>query len=578
MNASPKNWFTRWIDDHPGDGDDSSPTSRGWLVAFLALGFLARAIRYYLCFPLWDDESFLCVNFIQRTFAQLMQPLDYHQVAPILFLWTERAAVAIFGFSEYSLRLVPFACSLVSLVLFYRVARRLVSGSALIFAVAMFAVSYPGIRYAAEAKPYCTDMFVSLGLLSLVLEWRLSRDIRYLAALALLTPLALGFSYPAVFAAGGYSLVVAGILFWTKGSVREWSCWSGWNLVIVASFAVVFLIIGKTQSGAEGEFMGEYWKQNFPPVTNPIQLPLWILKTHASDFLAYPLGGPNWASSATLLLCLIGLWQLVRTRQFVFLGLVLAPASLHFLAAALQRYPYGGHVKFSQYLAPMICCLAAVGIARLIAWHTQWRSTARGKRQGHQVTQAPGPAHRWRPNGYVSAVMLLILIGSGSIVRDLASPYKTRSDFRARALAESFWVGAHYSEEVVCLKSDLGLDFVPDQHRELSWSAQYLCNRAIETSRFRLKPADVRRISATRPLRCVLYHDSRFSLDQTALQTWLAKMNEHYETIGHDSIPLPRLDKNDRRLLAYETIDSYRFIPRENVLPPLAELRHNMTR
>src|SRR5262249_1706291 len=34
------------------------------LGLFMILGLAARAIRYYLCFPLWDDESFLCVNFI----------------------------------------------------------------------------------------------------------------------------------------------------------------------------------------------------------------------------------------------------------------------------------------------------------------------------------------------------------------------------------------------------------------------------------------------------------------------------------------------------------------------------------
>ena len=27
----------------------------------------------------------------------------------------------------------------------------------------------------------------------------------------------------------------------------------------------------------------------------------------------------------------------------------------------MQKYPYGGHVKFSQYLSPSICCLIALG-------------------------------------------------------------------------------------------------------------------------------------------------------------------------------------------------------------------------
>jgi hypothetical protein len=376
----------------------------------------------------------------------------------------------------------------------------------------------------------------------------------YLILVSLLMPFAIGVSYPAVFVAGGLSLVVGGILIFETGRLREWFVWCEWNVILVASFALWFVAIGNTQTSAEGEFMGEYWKQNFPPVTNLIQLPVWILKTHASDFLAYPLGGPNWASTGTLLLCLAGLWNLTSRRQFVFLGLVFAPAGLHFLAAALQRYPYGGHVKFSQYLAPMICCLAAVGIAQCLQWQSKWRYPVSGS--------------------FAWAASLLVLIGGGSIARDLACPYKTRSDFRARAFAQSFWPGTHHFEEVACIKSDLGLDLVPDQHHELSWSAQYLCNRAIEMNRSSLRAADVDRVSATRPLRCVLYRDSRYEIAKPAMEGWMAQMLQHYELTSHESIPFARMGKDDRRLLAIEYIDSYRFVPKQDSpykLPPLAE-------
>ena len=125
-----------------------------------------------LRFPLWDDESFLCVNFIHRSYAELLKPLDSHHVAPILFLWVERTAVWLFGYSELALRLFPLACSIAGVFLFRRVASKLLSGTALLLAVAVFAVSYPGIRYAAEAKQYGSDMFVSLAVLALVIEWR----------------------------------------------------------------------------------------------------------------------------------------------------------------------------------------------------------------------------------------------------------------------------------------------------------------------------------------------------------------------------------------------------------------------
>jgi hypothetical protein len=513
------------------------------LGLFLVVGVLTRVIRYYLCFPLWDDESFLCVNFIHRSYAELLQPLDYHQVAPILFLWIERTAVMLLGFSEYALRLIPFICSIVSLFLFKRVTAGLLSDKAQLFAVAVFAVSYPGIRYAAEAKPYGTDLFVSLVMLWLVVEWHMDRNRRRIFALAAIMPFFLGISYPAVFAAGGLSLVTAGVLFRNQGTKSEWVAWVAWNLSIIVSFGFWFFTVARIQSGAEAEFMGEYWKINFPPVHQPWLVPFWLLKTHASDFLAYPVGGPNWASTLTFVICVIGLLQPIRTKQLFLLGLLFAPAGLHLFAAALQKYPYGGHVKFSQYLAPMICCLIGMGIARCVEWNSKWGISSARCGVGYAV--------------------VLFAIGIGSLVRDLASPFKTRSDFRARAFAQSFWPGTHSVEEVACVKSDLGLDFVPEQHKELSWSAHYLCNRAIEISRSSLHPADPHRVSTNRPLRCVLYRDARFEVDQARLDRWLVEMQRNYELIAHESLPFPRMAKGDRKLVTMEYVDSYKFIPRD---------------
>jgi hypothetical protein len=433
----------------------------------------------------------------------------------------------------------------------------------LIFAVAIFAVSYPGIRYAAEAKPYGSDMFVSLVVLSLTVDWLQQRDVRWLWYLTLLMPIAVGVSYPAVFAGGGLSLLVGWTLWRQRGSRSNWLAWIAWNLTLVASFAFWFWFAGRTQSGAEAEFMGDFWRLHFPPMREPWKLPFWMLWTHASDFLAYPLGGPNWASSATLLICLTGLWRIVQQRQFVLLGLLVGPQGLHFVAAALQRYPYGGHVKFSQYLAPMICCLIAVGVVQCLEW---W------SRRGHSMQRA-----------FAYDCAILAAIGCGVICRDLAIPYKTRSDYRARAFAQAFWFGVQHGEEVLCLKSDLGLDFVPEQHRELSWSAHFRCNRAIEVSRARMRPADLTRVSKDRPLRCVLYRDARYELDQPAFDRWLADMQTHYELLAHESLPFPRFAKNDTRFVAMEYVDSYKFIPRDNQLtppspPPLADRRHERPR
>src|SRR5690348_15156822 len=85
---------------------------------FVALGVAVRIVRYLLCFPLFCDEAYLAVNFIDRDYLALLKPLEYAQVCPVLFLWIELTCVKLFGYSEWSLRLFPILCAVGSVFLF----------------------------------------------------------------------------------------------------------------------------------------------------------------------------------------------------------------------------------------------------------------------------------------------------------------------------------------------------------------------------------------------------------------------------------------------------------------------------
>jgi hypothetical protein len=285
------------------------------LAAFLVLGLLARCVRYFLRFPLWEDECFLCVNIGERGYRSLLEPLRYHQVAPPLFLWVELTAVRLLGFTELALRLFPFLCSVASLFLFRHLAGRLLRGLPLLLAVALFAVAYPCIRYGGEAKQYASDQFVSMVLLCLLAAWWRRPAVRWRSwALIGFVPIAVALSYPAAFVAGGVSLVMAAVLVTTRAR-QGWWTWLALNAVLAASFAAVFLGVAHGQSQAELGFMGSYWNSAFPPLSEPGKLPRWLLAAHTGDLLAYPVGGGNGASTLTGLLFLTGLAVLVWRQQ-----------------------------------------------------------------------------------------------------------------------------------------------------------------------------------------------------------------------------------------------------------------------
>ena len=77
------------------------------VLAFVALGVMLRVGHFLSNYPLWGDEAFLAISFLRRGYLDLLLPLEYGQICPILFLWAELTAVKLFGFSEMSLRLCP---------------------------------------------------------------------------------------------------------------------------------------------------------------------------------------------------------------------------------------------------------------------------------------------------------------------------------------------------------------------------------------------------------------------------------------------------------------------------------------
>lgn len=512
------------------------------LRLFLILGVLARAVRYFLRFPLWEDECFLVHNYIGKGYLDLLDPLVPHQVAPVLYLWAQLTVVKLLGFHELALRLLAFLCGVASLFWFRHLAGRLLRGTALLIAVAVFAVAYPGIRYAAEAKPYGVDLFVSLVLLTLAVAWLQDpRRTRPLWVLTAVLPLALGLSYAAVFVAGGVSVVVAYAL-WRSPDRRGWPAWVALNVALCGSFAALVLL-ASSQSAAELQWMREYWHEAFPPVTRPLALVWWVLKVHSGRMLGYPVGGAPGTGSLAFLSIVVAFVVLARRKRYRFLLLALVPMVLHLVAAALQRYPYGIHAKFTFYLAPLYGLLIGLGGAAILSWLGRMRGRARML--------------------LFALLGVYALVGVGSMVRDVWHPYKTQSDMRARAFARWFWFDARGDGEIVCTHSDLNLSFSRDETEKLSWLYTYLCNQRIYSPRHaRGEPPRLDRS----PLRFTRYRvgwSDRFTYDEEAFGKWLDEQKARYRFVGKQTFPFARYAKGEENLMVVDHLDVYTFTQRE---------------
>ncbi len=530
------------LEAFPAGQDPLSPQRQvQWLWIFLAIGLAARLVRYLLRFPLWEDECMLVTNFLDRGYLDLLRPLNYCQVAPTLFLWCELTVIKLFGFSEYTLRLVPFLCGIASLFLFRHLAGLLLRGTALVVTFGIFAVAYPPIRYTAEAKPYGCDLFLALLMLTLLVHWlRRPGENRWLWGLAALIVPAVGFSFPALFIGGTVSLIVAYML-WSSDRRGVWP-WLVFNGLLVGSFVVMLAINHMAVGRANQTRMEGMWMDAFPPLLHPLNLIGWFFNAHTGSMAAYPLGGPGGGSTLTFLCCVAGVVLLARRRHWFLLTLLLAPLGLNFIAAAMHRFPYGEHMKFSLYAAMTFCTLMGLGITALMQWYP-WR--------------------RPLPRRSLAVVLgLLAAVATGSILHDLTQPYKSSTTLRAREFARWFWFDLAHDSELVCLETDVKANLSPGTY-EWGWSALYLCNQRIYSPRHaRGEAPHWERVSATWPLRCALFRSTTEERQSDALDRWLADMKRTYQLVGHDRYPFPIYGKWDR---PPKTIDNYievfKFIP-----------------
>jgi hypothetical protein len=504
-----------------GTGDLAATRSRceRAVLAFVALGVLLRVARYLTNYPVWADEACLALSFPRRGYLDLLSPLEYGQICPILFLWAELTAVKLFGFSEMALRLVPLICGVGSVFLFRHVAARLFKGPPLLMAMAIFAVSIHPIRHSAEAKPYGTDLLIALGLLALAIEYYDSPErTRWLWKLVAFTPIALAASNPAVLVAGGIGLALAPTVWRTQRRTPK-IAFSAFLLMIAGTFAVLSVAVTQRQQAEAIDGLRRYWAESFPPLASPVRLASWLISTHAGSMLAYPGGGTRGASSATLILVLVSAIVLWRRRQRTVLSLLVMPFAIALAVAALKLYPYGGQARIMQYIAPAICLMAGLGLSTLLGCL---------------------PRLAGRVAAIRTAALILATFGIFSMADDFRHPYRAIYDHQAREFARRFWPDLARGGDFACVQWDFGIS---TRDAPPARTAIYLCNQQIYSPRQRREIGPRRPVVAPeRPLRCVMFDDALIKSPQA--KAWLESIKTRYVLRSRKDVVIPTIGLN----------------------------------
>ena len=347
------------------------PTYDVAVWAVVLIGIVLRIAQYLYNRSLWMDESFLALNVIDKPFGALFGQLSFNQAAPPGFLLVERVDVALFGKSEYALRLFPLLCGISSIFLFKRVTNVLLGRGAALIALALFSLSDGLIYYASEAKQYSTDVAITLLIAVAGLDLSSRRPSRRRAIVwGLIGSAAVWFSHAAAFAVGA---VLVALL---AGDIarRRWDIVKPMAAVLgiwLASLGVALAYERSTASHLLNGFGGPKASSTvFPTGTTFFR----NAPGGLADALGIPTTGPlHDARYVFWAIGFVGAAALARRTVRVF-AFVAAPAAGVFVAAALGAYPV--LTRTIVFLLPLVVVLVSEGVVALVGALRRWRTVA----------------------------------------------------------------------------------------------------------------------------------------------------------------------------------------------------------
>lgn len=516
--------------------------------AFVAFGIVIRLVRFALAFPMWGDEAMLAANLHDRDYAGLAQGLDHWQVAPIGYLWAQKAVIDLFGFNDYSLRVVALISGVAALVLFRIAAGCVLRGWPLVFAVGALAVAHYPMRHSVEVKPYAGDLLAAVLLLEPYLAWLARPERRRsLWRLAITALVAVPLSFTAAFVGGGVSLALA----WEAYRRRDRAVaapWIAYNVALVGIFGLLYVTVMRNDYSVNGDVMRSCWEEGFPPsLSRWTAWPLWLLNAHGGEALAYPVGGDNGGSVVQLVLAIVGGAALWRTRFRGVAVVALTTLLVAFTAAVLQRYPYGYGERLQQFWGPAACLLIGNGAAV----------------SGHLLKNAVTVRR-----GRIAFAGLLVLIGVGASTFDLLHPYKFRYDADHRNFSRWFWRFASPDEPMLELVDDLNTvvydryqTLMPRVYRQLYDPHAAKLHAATFAERLTNLPLG-------KPIRCVAFQREGESLRPEAFAAWQAAMSHDYRPAGEETFHVRFM--NTGELLTYRI---WRFEPKSPDAHPRTALQ-----
>jgi hypothetical protein len=325
----------------------------------VAFGFLLSLVQFISNRSLWIDEAMLARNIISKSSAELLQPLDYMQVAPILFLQIEKFSSSMMPDSELGLRIFPLIFYWFSLILFYKIISLVFSDRWIILLLlSLFVLNNHLIYYSSEVKQYASDVAFTLSIYYFSIKKYIddSKKYIYISFLGAIGVFLSNISPVILTCAGLYLLLQnakernnlkAQHLFFTL-------------LIWIAVFLLYYIRFIKNHPSQNR--MIKYWENvgAFIP-NNPFSADFYaFLSTNTSKISSALLPFSEIGATLIILFLFLGIVSLIKNGRKGFIILFLLPPVIHLLLSAFRLYPFD--LRLILYIFPLLIFVIGFGL------------------------------------------------------------------------------------------------------------------------------------------------------------------------------------------------------------------------
>ena len=337
------------------------PIARLWnglAIATLLFGVAIILAQYLRRDGLRGDEAALALNLFERTYGELLQPLDYNQGAPFGFLAIQKFVTQVLGKGEYALRLVPTVASISSLVMLYSLGRRWLSPPAVPLCLILFGMLRRIVFHAVEAKQYASDIAIALAILSISFRANGPHSNRTSSIVyGAFGAIAIWCSHPAIFVLAGVELahwLVSPKTQFLRRIQAKIPVYLAW----LVSFGAFYWATVRTLN--DNSSLMQSWSRGFP---DPPWNIIWMLDALGRMFYE-PLSFEGPFDVLAIAFFLVGCAVFYRQNRLAFY-LCLCPIGMAMLASILQKYPFQG--RLTIFLAPTVLLVISQGAVSTIS-------------------------------------------------------------------------------------------------------------------------------------------------------------------------------------------------------------------